>query len=126
MSSCSSPSTVSTAPEIDPDPAARRLAAPAARTWCGAEPGGTPLGDRLRAILLTHADEKADGRRLACLWPATGAVGARHPARPGRGKLVLSDRYLLATIVYQGYGSGLNVDSLWTLGRLAAAGWSQI
>ena len=88
-----------------------------------AEPGGTPLGDRLREMLLTHADEKCPMGE-ALLFMASRAELLERVIRPAlaAGKLVLSDRYLLATIVYQGYGSRLNVDSLWALGRLAAGG----
>jgi dTMP kinase len=88
-----------------------------------AEPGGTPLGDRLREMLLTHADEKSPMAE-ALLFMASRAELLERVIRPAlaAGKLVLSDRYLLATIVYQGYGCGLDVDSLWTIGRLAAGG----
>ncbi len=38
------------------------------------------------------------------------------------GKIVVSDRYLLANVVYQGYGGGLDVETLWTIGRVATGG----
>ena len=87
------------------------------------EPGGTPLGDRLREMLLTHADAKT-AMAEALLFMASRAELLERVIRPAlaKGSFVLSDRYLLATIVYQGYGSGLNVDSLWTMGRLATGG----
>lgn len=88
-----------------------------------AEPGGTPLGDRLREMLLSHADEKSPMAE-ALLFMASRAELLERVIRPAlaAGRHVLSDRYLLATIVYQGYGGGLNVESLWALGRLAAGG----
>jgi dTMP kinase len=39
-----------------------------------------------------------------------------------RGKTVVSDRYLLANVVYQGHGGGLDVATLWEVGRIATAG----
>jgi dTMP kinase len=38
------------------------------------------------------------------------------------GKTVVSDRYLLANVVYQGYAGGLDVATLWEVGRVATAG----
>ena len=38
------------------------------------------------------------------------------------GKTVVSDRYLLANVVYQGHAGGLDVATLWQLGRVATAG----
>ena len=38
------------------------------------------------------------------------------------GKTVVSDRFLLANVVYQGHAGGLDVDELWTIGRLATGG----
>jgi dTMP kinase len=38
------------------------------------------------------------------------------------GKLVVADRYLLANVVYQGYGGGLDVPTLWEVGRIATGG----
>ncbi len=38
------------------------------------------------------------------------------------GKIVVADRYLLANVVYQGYGGGLDVQTLWEVGRIATGG----
>ncbi len=38
------------------------------------------------------------------------------------GKIVVSDRYLLANVVYQGHGGGLDVETLWSIGRVATGG----
>src|SRR5262245_5953495 len=88
-----------------------------------AEPGGTPLGDRLREMLLTHAEERSPMAE-ALLFMASRAELLERMIRPAlaAGRIVLSDRYHLATIVYQGYGCGLNVESLRTMGRIATGG----
>jgi dTMP kinase len=88
-----------------------------------AEPGGTPLGDRLREMLLVQRNDMS-AMAEALLFMASRAELLERVIRPAldSGKIVLSDRYLLATIVYQGYGSGLSVDFLWNICRLAASG----
>src|SRR5882724_373719 len=81
-----------------------------ARGWpvvCCAEPGGTPLGDRLREMLLNHEYDMSPMAE-ALLFMASRAELIERVIRPAlaAGSLVLSDRYLLATIGYQGYGGG--------------------
>ncbi len=39
-----------------------------------------------------------------------------------RGEIVLSDRFLLANVVYQGHAGGLDVDELWRIGQTATQG----
>jgi dTMP kinase len=58
------------------------------------------------------------------LYMAARAQLVEELIRPAlaRGKIVVSDRYLLANVVYQGYGGGLDVETLWTIGRMAAGG----
>ncbi len=87
------------------------------------DPGGTPLGDRLREILLGHRGEMSVMAE-ALLFMASRAELLERVIRPalGGGSLVLSDRYLLANVVYQGHAGGLDIDRLWTIGRAAAEG----
>jgi dTMP kinase len=58
------------------------------------------------------------------LYMAARAQLVEEVIRPAldRGDTVLSDRFLLANVVYQGYGGGLEVESLWEIGRVATAG----
>jgi dTMP kinase len=88
-----------------------------------ADPGGTPLGDRLRDILLNQRHE-ISLMAEALLFMASRAELLARVILPAleANSLVLSDRYLLANVVYQGYAGGLNVDELWRIGRGAAAG----
>jgi dTMP kinase len=60
----------------------------------------------------------------ALLFMASRAELLERIIRPAlaSGSLVMSDRYLLATVVYQGHAGGLNIDDLWTIGRAAASG----
>jgi len=88
-----------------------------------ADPGGTAIGDALRAIVLDHRQEIS----LPCealVFMASRAELVARVIRPAlaAGEIVISDRFLLANVVYQGYGGGLDVDELWRAGRLSTGG----
>jgi dTMP kinase len=88
-----------------------------------ADPGGTPIGDELRNLLL--------GRRhamsLPCemlLFMASRAQLTAEVIRPAldSGHAVVADRFLLANVVYQGRAGGLDPDELWSIGKVATNG----
>lgn len=87
------------------------------------DPGGTEVGDAIRAILL---DAKATiaPRAEMLLYMAARAQLVSQIIQPAlaAGKTVLSDRFLLANVVYQGHARGLDVQALWDIGRQAVAG----
>jgi dTMP kinase len=85
------------------------------------DPGGTPLGQSLREILLHHRQEMSSLTE-ALLFMASRAQLVASVIRPAleAGQVVVSDRYLLANVVYQGHGRGLDVEQLWQVGRFAA------
>jgi dTMP kinase len=88
-----------------------------------ADPGGTPIGDVLRNLLLGRRHEMS----LPCemmLFMASRAQLAADVIRPAleAGRIVVADRYLLANVVYQGHAGGLNPHQLWDIGRLATGG----
>jgi dTMP kinase len=87
------------------------------------EPGSTPIGDELRAILLGHRHELAL-RTEALLFMAARAELVERVIRPAlaAGHVVISDRYLLANIVYQGHAGGLDADTLWDVERFVTGG----
>jgi dTMP kinase len=88
------------------------------------DPGGTHLGDRLREILLDRATVHLSVRAEMLLYMASRAQLVEEVIRPGleAGRLVVSDRYLLANVVYQGYAGGLPVDEVWHVGEAATGG----
>ena len=90
------------------------------------EPGGTPVGDRIRAILMdTGRDAVALGPRTdALLFNAARAQHVDDVVEPAlaRGELVICARYADSTVAYQGYGSGVPIDELRSLERLATTG----
>jgi dTMP kinase len=88
------------------------------------DPGSTPLGEAVRNVLLDRHDLHIDRRSEMLLYMAARAQLVEEVIRPAleQGKTVLSDRYLLANVVYQGYAGGLDVATLWEVGRIATGG----
>jgi dTMP kinase len=88
------------------------------------EPGGTALGERLRSILLDRSDLTIGIRAEMFLFMSSRAQLVEEVIRPAlaRGAVVVVDRFLLSTVVYQGYAGGLDVDQLWQVGLAATAG----
>ena len=76
------------------------------------EPGGTPIGDRIRNLVL---DPTHDDMTPACELMLYGAARAQHieqVIRPAleQGRVVLCDRFSDATFAFQGYGRGIAID----------------
>ena len=88
------------------------------------DPGSTRLGEAIRELVLNRHDLEIDRTSEMLLYMAARAQLAEEVIRPAlaRGVTVVSDRYLLANVVYQGYGGGLDVDTLWEVGRVATGG----
>lgn len=89
------------------------------------EPGGTPLGEQVREILLHRADLRIDGSAEALLMFAARAQHIEEVIRPAlaAGRVVICDRFTDATYAYQGGGRGLAVSRIhalenWTQGDL--------
>lgn len=95
-------------------------------TFLTREPGGTPVGDRIRHILMDAGAESVPlgPRADALLFNAARAQHVDDVLRPAiaRGELVICARYADSTIAYQGYGSGLPIAALRELERLATDG----
>jgi dTMP kinase len=88
------------------------------------EPGGTPLGDQLRHLLLMRSDLAIVGRAEALLMCAARAQLVETVIRPSleRGEIVVCDRFGDSTLAYQGYGRGLHVADLRAVISFATAG----
>jgi dTMP kinase len=87
------------------------------------DPGGTPLGQELRGILLSHEGPISPACE-ALLFMASRAQLVSEVIRPAldAGKDVVCDRFLLANVVYQGYAGSLDIDLLWQVGVLSTGG----
>lgn len=87
------------------------------------EPGGTPLGDAVRAIFLSRSIS-IDGLTESLLVNAARAQHVSTIVRPALelGRVVLCDRFTDSTLAYQGYGRGCDLGSLRTICTIAAGG----
>jgi dTMP kinase len=94
------------------------------------DPGSTPLGERVREILLHGGEDTTIGRRAEMLlYMAARAQLVDEVIRPAlaAGKTVVSDRYLLANIVYQGHAGGLDLEAIRRVGSVATDGiWPDV
>ncbi|MBX7167399.1 MAG: dTMP kinase [Pirellulales bacterium] len=88
------------------------------------DPGSTAVGEQIRAILLSTDTVGLSRRAEMLLYMAARAQLVDELIRPAlaAGRTVISDRYLLANLVYQGYAGGLDVEELREIGRVATGG----
>ena len=87
------------------------------------EPGGTPLGLRLRAALLDEMEE-VDPLTELLVFAADRAQHVRRVLKPAlaAGRVVISDRYADATVAYQGAGRGFSPELITQIVQLATEG----
>jgi len=88
------------------------------------EPGGTLLGEKVRAILLESAEESVDPWAELFLYEACRAQLVTRVVKPAlaAGKVVISDRFYDSTLAYQGFGRGLERASIRKLNSIATGG----
>lgn len=88
------------------------------------EPGGTPLGTKLREVLLNSKADEIIPLSELFLYLAERAQHVREMIIPAlsEGKIVISDRFLDATVAYQGYGRNLDLTLIEKLNGLASQG----
>jgi dTMP kinase len=93
------------------------------------EPGGTALGEQLRALVLDPATGEVDARAEALILAAARAQHVAEVIRPAleRGETVVSDRYIPSSIAYQGFGRGLPPDEVRAMNEWATGGlWPDV
>lgn len=88
------------------------------------DPGGTEVGIKLRELLLFGRSVQMSPRTEALLFSASRAELAAQVIKPAlaRGAIVISDRYLLANVVYHGYAGGLDPADLRAIEQFGTAG----
>src|SRR5665811_375111 len=89
-----------------------------------AEPGGPPIAMKIRRILLDSANQELSPTTEILLYFASRAQNVDQWIAPalGRGEIVLSDRFTDSSLVYQGCGRGLGVETVAALERIACRG----
>lgn len=88
------------------------------------EPGGTPIGERIRTLLLDEAHREMRPETEMLLFAASRAQFVAEVVEPALrdGRMVLSERYVDASIAYQGVGRGLGVDLVRRVNEAATRG----
>ena len=87
------------------------------------EPGGTPIGEQIRAILLDNKSEMVMPCELL-LYMASRAQLVHSVIRPAleRRELVVADRFVASTYAYQGHAGGLPIDNIRAAANVATGG----
>jgi dTMP kinase len=101
-----------------------RLRAAGLQVCATHEPGGTPLGDQVRQLVLLREDLQVVARAEALLMCASRAQLVEQVIQPAlaRGEVVVGDRFADSTLVYQGAGRGLDMQALASVISFATAG----
>jgi dTMP kinase len=89
-----------------------------------AEPGGPPIAQQIRRVVLDAANQALSPNAELLLYFASRAQNVDEVIRPalGRGEIVLCDRFTDSSLVYQGYGRGLGAETVLALDRIACRG----
>ena len=88
------------------------------------EPGGSPIAEKIRDVLLDTENVQMDAVTEAMLYAAARAEHVRKILMPAleAGKVVLCDRFVLSSYAYQGFGRGLGLDLVRKINEPALAG----
>lgn len=91
---------------------------------CTREPGGTAIGDKIRALLLDSQNAEMHSRTELLLYAAARAQHVEQVILPAlrQNKVVLCDRFNDSTLVYQGMGRQLSIAQLQELNKLSTGG----
>jgi len=93
--------------------------------WVAArEPGGTPVGEEIRRVLLDARDLDVPAETELFLMLGARAAFVRDVVRPAldRGEVVIADRFDFSTFAYQGHGRGLPLDAVKRANQIATGG----
>ena len=88
------------------------------------DPGSTELGEKIRQLLLSRSTMALGVRSEMLLYMAARAQLVDEIIRPAlqAERTVISDRFLLANMAYQGYAGGLGIEPLSRVGQIATDG----
>ena len=88
------------------------------------EPGGTPISEQIRNVILDKANTTMDERTEALLYAAARRQHLVEKVWPSlkEGKIVICDRYLDSSLAYQGGARGLGIDNILEINNFATEG----
>lgn len=88
------------------------------------EPGSTKIGEKIRQVLLDPENKEMSDIAEMCLYMAARAQLVKEVILPAlkEGKVVISDRFLDATVAYQGYAGGLDIGLIKAVGGAVCLG----
>lgn len=89
------------------------------------EPGGIKIAEKIREVILDRNHTEMDGRTEALLYAAARRQHLVEKVRPAmeKGYVVLCDRFVDSSIVYQGYARGIGVDEVRKINEFAIEGF---
>lgn len=88
------------------------------------EPGGTRIGEMIREMLLDAANQEMMSRTEALLYAASRAQHVEEVIIPAtkQGRIVISDRFVISSYVYQGIARGLGLEAVKQINDFATGG----
>lgn len=88
------------------------------------EPGGTDISEQIRRVILDKNNTEMDRITEALLYAASRAQHVAEVIKPAllQGKVIICDRFVDSSIVYQGVGRGLGIDFIKKINDIATAG----
>lgn len=88
------------------------------------EPGGTPISEEIRNVILDKKNTDMDPRTEALLYAASRRQHIIQKILPSlkEGKIVISDRFLDSSLAYQGVARGLGIDEIYKVNQYATEG----
>ncbi len=103
---------------------ARYLEGRGLRVYCTREPGGTPIGEQIRAVIHDLRNQEMHPRTETLLYQAARAQLVEEEIRPrlAAGEWVLCDRFADSTLAYQGYGHRQDLEQVRALIHYATGG----
>lgn len=89
------------------------------------EPGGIPIAEQIRGVILDRSNTSMDGRTEALLYAAARRQHLVEKVIPAlqEGKVVLCDRFLDSSLAYQGHARGLGLQEVLRINEFAIEGW---
>ncbi|MDO7908549.1 dTMP kinase [Paenibacillus sp. JX-17] len=85
------------------------------------EPGGIDISEQIRSIILNPAHTSMDGRTEALLYAAARRQHLVEKVEPAleEGSIVICDRFVDSSLVYQGFARGLGMEEVWSINQFA-------